>query len=421
MKVLASTKTGFTKLSGPATGITFTNLLSDTKAAENQIRLSGSGVALGDIDGDGWCDLYLCRMEGANALYRNLGDWRFQDLTVAAGVACPDQWSTAAALADLDGDGNLDLLVNALGGGTRLFFNDGKGHFTEAADSGLVRRHGAMSLALADVDGDGDLDLYVANYRTTTVRSTGLEMLNINGRRMLKPEDRDQMYITPSGFLREHGEVDILYLNDGKGHFTARPWTGGAFLDEDGKPLNGPPRDWGFSVMMRDMNGDGAPDIYVCNDFWTPDRFWLNDGQGHFRALARLALPCTSSFSMGVDFADLNRDGFDDFFVLDMQSPDPVRRMTQAACNEPPAAARGRRPPLCSPSFRSLFGESGRTVRKLKPVTEGMRCGRGPTASLRFAPSVRLGRQDSTGLSLRRTASWHRWSAHPMPAPKPSP
>ena len=341
MKVLASTKTGFTKLSGPATGITFTNLLSDTKAAENQIRLSGSGVALGDIDGDGWCDLYLCRMEGANALYRNLGDWRFQDLTVAAGVACPDQWSTAAALADLDGDGNLDLLVNALGGGTRLFFNDGKGHFTEAADSGLVRRHGAMSLALADVDGDGDLDLYVANYRTTTVRSTGLEMLNINGRRMLKPEDRDQMYITPSGFLREHGEVDILYLNDGKGHFTARPWTGGAFLDEDGKPLNGPPRDWGFSVMMRDMNGDGAPDIYVCNDFWTPDRFWLNDGQGHFRALARLALPCTSSFSMGVDFADLNRDGFDDFFVLDMQSPDPVRRMTQAARDEPPASTIG--------------------------------------------------------------------------------
>jgi len=265
-------KAGFQRLPQNLTGITFTNHLSDARAAENQIRLGGSGVAAGDIDGDGLCDLYFCRLEGGNVLYRNLGNWKFEDVTTQAGVACLDQYSTGAAFADVDGDGDLDLLVNCLGGGTRLFLNDGKGHFTEAPDSGLIRKFAALTLALADIDGDGDLDLYVANYRTTTIRSTGLDMLNVNGKRMLRPQDRDQYEITPEGFIREHGEPDILYLNDGKGHFTPQSWTDGTFRDEDGKPLAGPPKDWGLSVMFRDMNGDGAPDIYVCNDFWSPDR-----------------------------------------------------------------------------------------------------------------------------------------------------
>src|SRR5439155_7610308 len=164
--------------------------------AENQNRLGGSGIAAGDIDGDGLCDLYFCRLEGPNVLYRNLGNCKFEDITASAGVACPDQYSTGAAFADVDGDGDLDLLVNSLGGGTRLFLNDGQGHFTEAPGAGLVRKFAAMSMALADIDGDGDLDLYVANYRTTTIRSTGLDMLNVNGRRMIRPEDRDQYVVT---------------------------------------------------------------------------------------------------------------------------------------------------------------------------------------------------------------------------------
>src|SRR5204862_1015120 len=102
------------------------------------------------MDGDGWCDLYFCGMEGRNALYRNLGNWRFEDVTASAGVACEGQYSTGAALVDVDGDGALDLLVNALGGGTRLFLNDGKGHFQEAGDAGLIRKFGSMSMALAD-------------------------------------------------------------------------------------------------------------------------------------------------------------------------------------------------------------------------------------------------------------------------------
>src|SRR5687767_4459131 len=161
-------KTGFTLLSSATTGIIFSNQLSDAAAAANRILENGSGVALGDVDGDGWCDIYFCRLGGPNALYRNLGNWSFQDMAARAGVACSNQNSTGAAFADVDGDGDLDLLVNAIGGGTRLFFNDGKGRFTESSNSGLDRTLGSTSLALADADGDGDLDLYVANYRTTT-------------------------------------------------------------------------------------------------------------------------------------------------------------------------------------------------------------------------------------------------------------
>src|SRR5437867_3637614 len=131
-------RTGFTLLPPGATGINFTNILTDDKTAENQLRLNGSGVACGDVDGDGWCDVYLCGLENGNRLYRNLGAWKFEDITESAGVACADQYCTGAVFADVDGNGSLDLLVNGVGVGTRLFLNDGKGHFHEATESGLA-------------------------------------------------------------------------------------------------------------------------------------------------------------------------------------------------------------------------------------------------------------------------------------------
>jgi len=159
LPVPASGKTGFTLMPPEATGILFTNFLSEESVAKNRILENGSGVALGDVDGDGLCDIYLCRLEGPNVLYRNLGNWRFEDITESAGVACAGLYSTGAVLADIDGDGDLDLLVNSIGGGTRCFLNDGKGHFTEVTGTRLVHRFGSTSMALEDIDGDGDLDL----------------------------------------------------------------------------------------------------------------------------------------------------------------------------------------------------------------------------------------------------------------------
>src|SRR5690242_9024730 len=141
-------KPGFTRLSTDLTGIAFTNVLSQTRHITNQIYLNGSGVAAGDVDGDGLCDLYFCGLDRPNALYRNLGHWRFQDITGQAGVACAGQDSTGAVFADIDGDGDLDLIVNTIGHGTHIFMNDGKGHFTELPGSPINLKRGGMSLAL---------------------------------------------------------------------------------------------------------------------------------------------------------------------------------------------------------------------------------------------------------------------------------
>jgi hypothetical protein len=326
---------GFTLLPSAITGITFTNVLTDAKTAENQLRLNGSGLACGDVDGDGRCDIYLCGLENGNRLYRNLGGWKFEDITDGAGVACSNQYSTGAVFADVDGDGTLDLLVNGLGTGTRLFLNDGRGHFHEVSVGGLVRKYGATSLCLADINGDGYLDLYVANYRTTTIRTTGLALLKMNGKISLRPEDQEDYELTPQGRIVEHGEPHILYLNDGHGNFQPISWTNGVFLDEDGHPFKKPPKDWGLTAAFRDLNGDRAPDLYVCNDFMSPDRIWINDGHGRFRALARTALRNTSTFAMAVDFADINRDGFDDWFEADMLDVDHRMRVVQFDTMDP--------------------------------------------------------------------------------------
>jgi hypothetical protein len=304
-------------------GITFTNRLDELTGAANRVLYNGAGVAAGDYDGDGRPDLFFCDLSGTNGLYRNLGGFRFEDRTREAGLAAPLPFTRAAAFADLNGDGAVDLLVSVNGRGVAWYPNDGRGRFGDAVPlpvAGAVRRPGPTSLALADVDGNGTLDVYVTHYRPDDIRDRGRVNMQMIGGRPVLPGSETNRFVMLGGRLEECGQADQLYLNDGQGRFQPVPWTEGAFLDENGVPLAEAPVDWGLTATFRDLDGDGDPDLYVCNDYWTPDRCWINDGRGRFRALPRTAIRKTPASSMSVDFADIDRDGFLDLFAVDMLS-----------------------------------------------------------------------------------------------------
>ncbi|HEX7654704.1 MAG TPA: VCBS repeat-containing protein, partial [Verrucomicrobiae bacterium] len=327
-------KHGFRLIAPAESGLDFTNLVPETRHLTNQLSLDGGGVSAADIDGDGRIDLFFTGQFGRSSLWRNLGGWRFTNITAQAfGEHSPLEGLDAlgCAFADLNGDGAPDLVVNSHGQGTFVFLNDGRGHFT-ALPQTLNPGRGGYSVAVADVDGDGWLDIYICNYRVRALmdmpnaRAT-LKTVNghpevaaVDGRPTTDADLTNRFVVNSHGGVEEVGEPDVLYRNLGGTHFEAVGWTSGGFADEKGQPLAAPFFDWGLSAMFRDLNGDGKPELYVCNDFQSPDRLWINEsrpGQIGFRLAPPGTLGHTSFFSMGVDFGDLNRDGHDDFFVVD--------------------------------------------------------------------------------------------------------
>lgn len=318
-------ETGFSKIPSSYSGVTINNYLPEELMDANRVLMNGSGVAAGDINGNGLVDLYFARIDGSNKLYENLGGFRFRDVTDEAGVALEEHRSTGVVFADVNGNGHLDLLVTAVKGENVLYLNDGEGNFTKQEESGLGEAKGSMTMALADVNGNNFPDLYVVNYREINVIDVfpvqDLTWENtIRNDELIPPYD-DYFTIIDrgEGFPPERHEIarkDELYLNNGDGTFTLADEME-TFRDENGNPLGLFP-DWGLAAKFHDLNGNGLQDLYVNNDFWTPDRIWINQGDGTFRALDSLAIRNTSYYSMTVDFADISKNGYPDIFTVEM-------------------------------------------------------------------------------------------------------
>jgi len=343
--VVARGTPGFTRMDVKTTGITFQNSVGDSILLGNRIFAQGGGVSMGDVDGDGLPDVFLAHTDGCNALYRNLGNWKFTDITTSAGVGACTRRSTGSALADIDGDGDLDLVVLATTGPNAIYVNDGHGVFTEHRDFGLdTAGRGATTVTMADVNGDGTLSMFIANYKPYSVDDTippqlraFNQMVREVGPKKFEVVDahrRDyKLVMRPDmGGLRmtQRAEPDEFYTNDGNGHFTRAPMMASSrFLDAAGKPLAEEFESFGLTAKFVDLNGDGAPDLYVANDFEDLDQLWYNDGHGNFRLADWTALRNMSNSAMGVDVADVNGDGLPDIFESDMLSNDARRLKTQ--------------------------------------------------------------------------------------------
>ncbi len=357
----SSSSTGFTSIAAPDAGVRFVYDVPEARRADNRVLSEGQGVAIGDVDGDGLADLFFAGFGGPSALYRNLGRWRFEDITASAGLELTDTLVRGAVLADLDGDDRADLILAVHGGPNRLFLGDGAGGFSEAPDAGFSDAYASTTPTLSDIDGDGDLDLYVANYKTAQVDDLySPEVLDLNrvqlgaDGELAIPAGAEALYAQhyrlefDGRFVRrfELGEPDELYLNEGGGRFRQVTLEDVLRRDETSGVAD-VDRDWGLTARFVDWDSDGDPDLYVTNDFTSPDGIWINRGDGTFDPAPPESFRTTSLSSMAVEAGDFDRDGDIDLITTDMLPLAATARLQQAKPNfepspEPPGVTNTR-------------------------------------------------------------------------------
>jgi predicted nucleotidyltransferase len=278
------------------------------------LEAKGGGAAFLDYDGDGYLDIYLVNgssLEEAgegpprrNALYRNLGNGSFSEVTTAAGVG-DTGWGMGSVAADYDNDGDTDLYITNYGP-NRLYRNEGNGRFTDVTlDAGVGDPQWSTGAAFGDYDLDGDLDLYVANY--------------VDFDPDLPRQDRPfcqwksvNVFCGPRSL---RGAADRLYRNEGNGRFADVTLSAGV---EDRHKY------YGFAVLFGDYNLDGWPDLFIANDS-TPNLLYRNEGNGNFRDVSLEAGVAYNSAGegqagMGAAFGDYDGDGFPDLFVTNFAS-----------------------------------------------------------------------------------------------------
>ena len=292
----------FTKREARHTQIEFNNRIQDTRDHNILIYSNfygGAGVAAGDLNGDGLADLYFAGNQVADRLYLNRGNLVFEDITERAGIADDGGWSSGVLLGDVNGDGHLDIYVTRelyddqpQLRRNKLYINNGNGTFSEQAEQyGVADDQRTRHATFLDYDKDGDLDLYLLNQPPN-------------------PGDYSPYYNTEL-LLPEYSAK--LYRHDGDRYTDV---TAAAGLAKTGFPN---------SVTASDLNGDGWTDLYVANDFWVGDWYYLNNGDGTFTDRVHDNFRHTSFSSMGVDAADINNDGRLDLTVVDMVAEDNYR------------------------------------------------------------------------------------------------
>lgn len=265
-------------------------------------EIVAGGVAAGDFDGDGRVDLYFVQGtgDGGNRLFRNLGDWRFEDATEGSGAADADRFGMGVATGDYDGDGDLDLYLANLGPDT-LLRNDGDLVFTDVtSEAGLGQTGFGASATFFDADRDGDLDLFVTNYVDWSPERE-LDCRRASGERDYCAPDR---YEAPS--------ADVLYRNRGDGTFVDASAASGITTAVG----------TGLGVVATDVDGDGLLDLFVAND-GMPDHLWMNRGEWRFEEMATRAgcdrdLSGVPKAGMGVTVEDLDDDGDPDILVCNL-------------------------------------------------------------------------------------------------------